>query len=234
MPDILLAMAAMLVVVSAIQPLARRLGLSDAVLLALVGMLIGAGSAVLLHHGLGGGLGELAATFAHFPVNSQVFLFVFLPALVFHGALSIDVRRLAHDIAPVLLLAVVAVLATTAAIGFVLQPISGQSLTVCLLLGAIVATTDPSAVIGVFRDIGADARLTRLVEGESLLNDAAAIALFTLLLAELTHRAMPDPGAAGLLLVARCWAARRWGMRSPGWRWRRCRCSAAAAPPRSP
>ena len=134
-------------------------------------------------------------------MNSQVFLFVFLPALVFHGALSIDVRRLARDIAPVLLLAVVAVVATTAAVGFALQPIAGQTLMVCLLLGAIVATTDPSAVIGVFRDIGADARLTRLVEGESLLNDAAAIALFTLLLATVTHRGVPDLGTAGLMLA---------------------------------
>ena len=203
MPHILLAVAAMLVVVSAIQPLAHRLRVSDTVLLALVGMLIGVGSALLPPRSLGGGLADLAATFAHLPVNSQVFLFLFLPALVFHGALSIDVRRLTHDLAPVLLLAVVAVMATTAAIGFALQPISGQSLTVCLLLGAIVATTDPSAVIGVFRDIGADARLSRMVEGESLLNDAAAIALFTLLLTQVMHRATtPDLGGAGLILIA--------------------------------
>ena len=201
MPDILLAMAVMLVVVSAVQPLARQLMVSDAVLLALVGILIGTGATFVLGTGLGGKAHAFAATFAHFPVNSQVFLFVFLPALVFHGALSIDVRRLARDIAPVLLLAVVAVVATTAAVGFALQPIAGQTLMVCLLLGAIVATTDPSAVIGVFRDIGADARLTRLVEGESLLNDAAAIALFTLLLATVTHRSVPDLGTAGLMLA---------------------------------
>ena len=202
MPDILLAVAAMLVVISAVQPLARRLMVSDAVLLALIGMLIGAGAAFVLRRGLAGDLDELVATFARFPVNSQVFLFVFLPALVFHGALSIDVRRLARDIAPVLLLAVVAVVATTAAIGFALPPIADQSLTVCLLLGAIVATTDPSAVIGVFRDIGADGRLTRLVEGESLLNDAAAIALFTLLLDAVTRRAAPEFGPAAAILAA--------------------------------
>ena len=191
----------MLVVVSAIQPLAQRLRVADTVLLALVGILIGAGSAFVLRRGLSGDINELAATFAHFPVNSQLFLFAFLPALVFHGALSIDVRRLARDTAPVLLLAIVAVVATTAAIGFALQPIAGQPLTVCLLLGAIVATTDPSAVIGVFRDIGADGRLGRLVEGESLLNDAAAIALFTLLLDTVTHRAAPGLGAAGVILA---------------------------------
>jgi len=192
----------MLVLVSAVQPLARRLLVSDAVLLAVVGVLIGAGSTYLLSRGGAGSLHEFAATFAHFPVNSQVFLLAFLPALVFHGGLSIDVRRLAHDTAPVLMLAVVAVLVTTAAIGFALRPIAGQPLTVCLLLGAIVATTDPSAVIGVFRDIGADARLTQLVEGESLLNDAAAIALFTLLLDQVTHQASPGLGAASVTLVA--------------------------------
>ncbi len=44
------------------------------------------------------------------------------------------------------------------------------------------ATTDPAAIIAVFRDLGAPRRLTWLVEGEALLNDAAAIALFILLL----------------------------------------------------
>ena len=48
----------------------------------------------------------------------------------------------------------------------------------CLMLGAIVATTDPSAVVSIFRNIAAPQRLTRIVEGESLLNGAAAIALF--------------------------------------------------------
>ena len=50
-----------------------------------------------------------------------------------------------------------------------------------------VAATDPSAVVGLFRDLGAPRRLTTLVAGESLLNDAAAIALFTILLDMLTR-----------------------------------------------
>ena len=55
-----------------------------------------------------------------------------------------------------------------------------------LLLGSIVATTDPIAVVGIFRDLGAPKRLLLLVEGESLFNDAAAIALYGLLIALLT------------------------------------------------
>ncbi|MBM3485136.1 MAG: hypothetical protein FJX67_00660 [Alphaproteobacteria bacterium] len=53
---------------------------------------------------------------------------------------------------------------------------------VCLLVGSIIATTDPAAVVATFRDLGAPRRLSILVEGESLFNDAAAIALFALLL----------------------------------------------------
>jgi monovalent cation:H+ antiporter, CPA1 family len=63
---------------------------------------------------------------------------------------------------------------------------SGAALLACLLLGAILATTDPVAVVAIFRGIGAPRRLTLLVEGESLLNDAAAIALFGLFVAMIT------------------------------------------------
>ncbi|UFN48532.1 cation:proton antiporter [Roseomonas sp. OT10] len=186
LPHTLLAIATLLVVVSAIQPLAHRLALSDTVLLAVVGIVIGGGATLLLESPYIHAFDKIAETLIHFPVNAEVFLLIFLPLLVFHGALSIDVRRLARDAAPVLVLAVVAVLVTTFAIGFALQPLAGLPLASCLMLGAIVATTDPSAVVGIFRSIGADARLTRLVEGESLLNDAAAISIFSILLAQVT------------------------------------------------
>src|SRR5205807_652015 len=75
--------------------------------------------------------------------------------------------------------------AAAAAIGFSLS-LAGVPLTVALLLGTIVATTDPAAVVTIFRELGAPPRLTRLLEGESLLNDAAAIALFGILVAMLT------------------------------------------------
>jgi hypothetical protein len=82
-----------------------------------------------------------------------------------------------------------------------------QPLVVCLLVGAIVATTDPSAVVGIFREIGAPRRLTRLIEGESLLNDAAAIALFGLFVA-LT---LPCRGRPALQPMARLRLQLVWG-----------------------
>ncbi len=200
LPNVLLAIALLLVVVSGVQPLARRLVLSDAVLLAVVGTLIGVGAVMLLESPHIMAFDGVARTVLSIPINAQAFLFIFLPLLVYEGALAIDVRRLARDAAPVLMLAVVAVLVTTAATGAALFPLAGVPLDACLLLGAIVATTDPSAVVGVFRSIGADGRLTRLVEGESLLNDAAAIAVFTILLRGMTEHVHTGPVAAAALL----------------------------------
>ena len=183
---VLLAIAVLLVVVSAVQPLAKRLHLPETVLLALVGILIGGMADVLLRSSLTNAFDGAARTVLDFPLNSEAFLLIFLPILVFQGALAIDVRRLAHESATVLLLAVMAVVVSTAAIGLALFPFAHMKLEVCLLVGAIVATTDPSAVVGIFRDIGAATRLTRLVEGEALLNDAAAISIFSILLNAIT------------------------------------------------
>ena len=72
---------------------------------------------------------------------------------------------------------------------------TGIDLVVCLLLGAVVSTTDPAAVIGIFRDVGAPKRLSILAEGELLLNDAVAIAAFGLFIGILVARSADPPDA---------------------------------------
>ena len=118
-------------------------------------------------------------------IDSQSLLLVFLPPLLFEMALAVDVRRLFEDLAAVLLMAVVAVVAATLLVGGALFIVSDLALIACLLLGATISTTDPAAVITIFKKLGAPKRLLVILEGESLLNDAAAIALFTLLIASL-------------------------------------------------
>ena len=112
--------------------------------------------------------------------------------LLFHGGAGVDVRHLARDSAAVFLLAIVAVFLSVGLIGGSLHAFSGVALTACLLLGTIIATTDPSAVISIFRELGAPARLTRLVEGEALLNDATAVAIFAGLLAAMAAGVAPS------------------------------------------
>ena len=171
-------LAGLFVMIGIGQPLAERLRMPFSVLLALIGMVIGAGAGWFLRTDLTDALNPLAISILTLPISSEMFLFVFLPTLLFHIALTLDLRRMLDDWVPILTMAVVAVLVSTLAIGAALYVFVPQSFVVCLLLGAVVATTDPSVVAGLFREIGAPERLTRLIEGESLLNDAAAIALF--------------------------------------------------------
>ena len=74
--------------------------------------------------------------------------------MLFESALAIDVRRMMNDMAPILVMAVVAVVVCMVAVGFTFRPYH-FGLIACLMLGAIIATTDPAAVIGIFREIGA-------------------------------------------------------------------------------
>src|SRR5215813_5705660 len=196
--SVLIVIAALLVVVGLCQPLAAYLKLPPPVLLGAVGLGLGGFPALMEHLGWSQEANAFAKAFVDLPVSSGTFIYVFLPLLVFEAGIATDVRRMLQDAAPILFLAVVATLITTAVIGLALWPLAPVPLVACLLLGAVVATTDPAAIIAIFRDVGAPARLTRLAEGEALLNDAAAIVLSTVLFGVIaTGR---EPGiAAGLL-----------------------------------
>lgn len=191
-----LLVASLLAIGALSQPLAERLRLPVSAVYALVGLGLaflgtlaagpdgaGLGGTGLGGTGLGGpelgtaGFGEMGVL-AHPPLGSALFLHALLPILLFQGALAVDIHRMREDAAPILMLALVAVVVAIFGIGLALWPFAGVPLAACLLLAAVVATTDPVAVIAIFRSTGAPERLTRLVEGESLFNDAAAVAFF--------------------------------------------------------
>ena len=180
---IVFGLAGLLTLVCFMPPLAGRLKLPYSVLLAIVGCLLGI--AVHVHGWAPPVLGDMLDSIERFEISSETFLMVFLPVLLFETSLAMNVRRLMDDIGPILMMAIVAVVVCTIVVGFTLNAVSSYGLIVCLLLGAIVATTDPVAVVGIFREVGAPKRLTTLVEGESLFNDAASIALYSVLLAAL-------------------------------------------------
>jgi CPA1 family monovalent cation:H+ antiporter len=165
--------------VSLLLPLAERLSFPYAVILALVGIALGAITSLASGVADGTVFGDIFTTLNDFEPSAETLLAIFLPPLLFEAALNLDLRQLSDEIGPVLLLAVVGVVLCTFAAGLALWPISDMGLLAALALGAIIATTDPVAVVGIFRDVGAPRRLSTLVEGESLFNDAAAIAIYT-------------------------------------------------------
>ncbi len=169
-------------------PLARWVGLPVTVLFASLGLVYGFTTTIFSLDPLGGVLDSYDLWFVEqLALDSQSMLYLFLPPLLFDMAIVINVRRLLDDVALVVVMAVVAVAMATAAVGVLLWLVSPIGLVACLLLGAAVATTDPGAVISTFREIGAPKRLLVILEGESLLNDAAAIAIFGLLIGLLRH-----------------------------------------------
>lgn len=115
-------------------------------------------------------------------LTPEMVFFVFLPVLIFESAFNLNVRELLRCLAPILTMAIPALLLSTLIVGLGLHWLLGMHLIEALLFGALISATDPVAVVALFRELGAPARLTMLVEGESLFNDAVAIVLFNILL----------------------------------------------------
>lgn len=179
------------------EPLAARLRLPATVILAGIGIAIGATASWLWTTTVTDALNPVALAILNLPISSGIFIYIFLPILLFQVSLTLNLRRLLDDWVPILTLAVVAVVVATFIIGMAIAPFTTLPLIACFLLGSIVSTTDPSAVVGIFRSTPAPQRLARIVEGESLLNDAAAIALFSVFLTAVAAREVePDIAAA--------------------------------------
>lgn len=191
--------AALFAAIGLAEPVAERLRVPATVVHALMGIGLAVGAVALNASTLTGTLDDAARAIMSLPIRSSLFLYVFLPILIFQVALTVEVRRMLDDWVPILVLAVLAVVVATLVVGFALYPFAGLSLMACLLIGAIVSTTDPSAVVGIFRATPAPQRLARIVEGESLLNDAAAIALFGIFFAFVAF-GIPNPQPQEVLL----------------------------------
>jgi CPA1 family monovalent cation:H+ antiporter len=116
-------------------------------------------------------------------LTPDVILIVFLPALVFEGSVKLNVRDLLRNSTPLLLLANLGVLVAALVTGYLVHWTVGLPVQIALLFGAIISATDPISVLAIFKDLRMDKRLSLIVEGESLLNDGTAAALFQILLA---------------------------------------------------
>lgn len=188
----LLVLIALLGVAALAVPLARRLGLPVTVLFAAFGLTYGVVT-TLYHVEVAGPLNLYDRWFVErLAVDTHAILYFFLPPLLFEMAISVNVRRLLQDAVAVLVMAILAVATATAAVGISLWLSWPIGLAAALVLGAAVATTDPGAVISTFREIGAPRRLLVILEGESLLNDAAAIAIFGLLIGIISNEITPS------------------------------------------
>jgi CPA1 family monovalent cation:H+ antiporter len=116
------------------------------------------------------------------PLSKELVLMVFLPPLLFEGALHIRAALLRPRAALVLSLSVIGTLLTALIVGAAAHWLLGFDLLSGLLLGAILAPTDPVSVLATFRAARVDRELATIVESESLFNDGIAVVLYLMLL----------------------------------------------------
>ncbi len=123
----ILGVVGLLAISSVLRPVATRINFPFTVLLALVGVVLGA-IVVAFGHTDVWLLGDFMRSMSALEITSDAVFFLFLPTLVFEAALSINVRRLLDDLLPILVLAVVGLLISTSLIGGALWWASGVSL----------------------------------------------------------------------------------------------------------
>ena len=115
-------------------------------------------------------------------LESSLILNLFLPILLFEAAINTDISRLRSTLKPIAMLAIPGVIVATGVTATGLRFALNLDWIPALLLGTILAITDTVSVIAVFKEVAVPARLTTIVEGESLLNDGVALVLFNLVL----------------------------------------------------
>jgi len=137
---------------------------------------------------------------------SDVLLHGMLAFLLFAGALHVDLAALRSATTPIVVLATVGLLIATGVIGSLFW--LGSSLLgfdipflYALLFGALIAPTDPIAVMGIIRKVGVPQSLEIKIAGESLFNDGVAVVVFLTILSVATGETVPDPAGLSLFFV---------------------------------
>jgi monovalent cation:H+ antiporter, CPA1 family len=160
---------------------AKRVKLPHTVFLVLIGLMLGILSQFPALH-----------FFQEFSLTPELLFFLLLPTLIFESAYNINIRRLVEDTWIILIISVIGLAISTLVIAtglYFLLDFIGYSVPfiITLLFGALISATDPVAVLALFKEYGAPRRLSLIFEGESLFNDATAVALFLILLEIVTH-----------------------------------------------
>ena len=160
----------LLIVTLIVALLSRLMRVPYTLLLVIVGFVVGIGVG-------------LFPFLPHEHLDPNLVFYIFIPALLFEGAWNAELDRLEAEWLPIILLVIPGVVLSILVVAVALHVGIGLEWLLALLVGTIVAPTDPVAVIALFEQLGVPDRLRILVEGESIFNDGTGGAAYELVLA---------------------------------------------------
>ncbi len=122
---------------------------------------------------------------------SNLLMDIMLSFMLFAGAIHIKIDDLKEQKLPIILFSTLGVVIATFVVGilsyYVLHAFNWEVKFIhCLLFGALIAPTDPIAVLGILKDAKVPKSLETKISGESLFNDGIAVVVFLSIL-EISH-----------------------------------------------
>ncbi|MYW07567.1 Na+/H+ antiporter [Streptomyces sp. SID2563] len=138
-----------------------------------------------------------------YTLDAHIVLPLLLPPLLYTAAVDSSYLDLRANLRPVALLSVGYVLFATVAVGwlaYLLVP--DLPLTAALVLGAVIAPPDAVTAAAIARRVGLPARVTTILQGESLVNDATAITAYKVALAAAVGEGISWGGGVWEFLLA--------------------------------
>jgi CPA1 family monovalent cation:H+ antiporter len=175
------------------KPLARLPWISLPVALVLLGFI---SSEIWVGFGMDTGL--------RWEILRDLVFYLLLPILIFEAAINVDTRWLRSEAVLIGMLSVPLLLIAAWLAAWIIQLLMGASLggswALALLIGSMVCATDPAMISGVLGDNGGARRAARILEGESLINDATTITLFVMISSLLIT---PDAEITGWMVTGR-------------------------------
>lgn len=115
-------------------------------------------------------------------LNPESVLLIFLPILLFESAFNFDFREFKRIIVPGFLLATIGLLISAVIIALPLTLFFNISFPAAFMFGAVISSTDPIAVLTLFKQMGVPKKLQLLIDGESFLNDATSVIMYRITL----------------------------------------------------
>ncbi len=144
-----------------------------------------------------GGIALAFTPVPRFEIAPDVVLVIFLPPLLFSAAWLMSWRDFRSNVRAIGLLAIGLVIATTLGVALVAHAlVPGLPWSVAFVIGAIISPPDAVAATSVMQRMRVPPRLTVIIEGESLVNDATGLVAYQIALATVAGATFSASGAA--------------------------------------